>query len=73
MLTAGRKRYTIQMKIKIHVDINQFEFVETELEGEIAELQKKAQEFQQAFHGLCRPEIDKGNAEAQGVYYSKKD
>ena len=61
------------MKIKIHVDVNQYEFVETELEGTIEELQTKAKEFQKAFHGLCRPELDKANAEAQQVYYSKKD
>ena len=52
------------MKIKIHVDIDQFEFVETEIEGEMGELRDKVQVFQQAFHGLCRPETDRGNEEA---------
>lgn len=53
------------MKIKIHVDINQFEFVETELEGTVEELQASAKEFQKVFHGLCRSEYDKANEEAQ--------
>lgn len=47
------------MKIKIHVDINTYEFVETELEGETwDELVEKAREFQARFHRLCTGDIE---------------
>jgi len=60
------------MKIKIHIDINTYEFVEMDIEREtLDDLQKAVQEVHAKFNKLCRPEIDKGNEEASMERESK--
>ena len=49
------------MKIKLHIEVFQFEFIEIELEGkDYAELAEKVREAHKAFYKVCdRPEPKK--------------